>query len=95
MRWMMEMDKSLTRLVEETGRGDVRQNEELCSEYLIQFKVRGSYHFLLQKKIGKMVFFCLVSISNGCQNVLSSITLICVPPNWDITGTLGLQLMSF
>ncbi|XP_078330229.1 dystrophin-like isoform X4 [Crassostrea virginica] len=38
MRWMMEMDKSLTRLVEETGRGDVRQNEELCSEYLIQFK---------------------------------------------------------
>ncbi|XP_061169275.1 dystrophin-like isoform X1 [Saccostrea echinata] len=37
-KWMSEMDKSLTRLVDETGRGDVRQNEELCSEYLVQFK---------------------------------------------------------
>uniref|UniRef100_A0A8W8JFQ6 Dystrophin n=1 Tax=Magallana gigas TaxID=29159 RepID=A0A8W8JFQ6_MAGGI len=36
--WMREMDKSLVRLVEETGRGDVRQNQELCSEYLVQFK---------------------------------------------------------
>lgn len=41
--WMREMDKSLARLVEETGRGDVRQNQELCSEYLVQFKVRVSF----------------------------------------------------
>jgi hypothetical protein len=39
IKWMAEMDSSLSRLVDETGRGDVRQNEELCSEYLVQFKV--------------------------------------------------------
>lgn len=55
MRWMMEMDKSLTRLVEETGRGDVRQNEELCSEYLIQFKViKRLLPFPFAEKNGKM-----------------------------------------
>ncbi|KAK3089530.1 hypothetical protein FSP39_004327 [Pinctada imbricata] len=38
IHWMAEMEKSFTRLIDETSKEEVRHNEDLCNEYLTQFK---------------------------------------------------------